>query len=75
MSGTSESRDAASDPACEEHKGKPAGMRAEVMYLKLAGVNVPVRGWRCPVCGADHIRAADADAARRYAEMMGFVHA
>lgn len=72
MSGTSGSRAVASDPSCEEHKGPPARMTAEVMHVQLSGVSVPVRGWRCPVCGTDHILSADARAAQDYADLMGF---
>lgn len=75
MSGTSESRAAGSEPQCEEHPGTPSRMVREVMHVRMAGVNVPVRGWRCPVCGADHILSDDAQAALEYAQRMGFVKA
>lgn len=76
MSGTSAPPEAGSEPpCCEEHPGQPAPMLAEVMHIRVARVDVPVRGYRCPICRADHIRSSDARAARDYAERMGFVKA
>jgi hypothetical protein len=75
MCAMSESPGESGSPRCEEHDGAPAEMTPEVMHVQVSGVAVPVRGWRCPVCRADHILSADARAAREYAQRMGFVRA
>lgn len=71
MSTASPQPDAAWRPICKDHEGPPTRKVTAILKIRFPLGSLPVRGFRCPVCGSESLLASEAQEAQDLARELG----